>query len=325
MTSPLPPALVDRIRALMPREVQLDVVRSASRDHFGSMAADAGVLLVAGNLRRIDAALLALAPNVRFVQQVGIGYDCLDLSALQGAGIVAAYTPGATAVPTAEHTLLLMLALLRRFAQAESSSRQGSWSTLELAHAGLGDLAGTTVGLVGFGQVGRAVAQRLRAFEAHVVYTARQAVDHETEQRLDAQFMSLDELLGVSQMVSLHVPLSDATRGLVGDVALAKMMPGAFLVNTSRGGIVDEAALRRALDSGHLGGAALDVLDAERAGGNRFGDLAQVIVTPHVGGPSRAGTTRALEMAVTNIARYLRGEPVLDLIPAPANQHDPDR
>ncbi len=119
-------------------------------------------------------------------------------------------------------------------------------------------------------------------------------------------------------MVSLHLPLTEATRGLIGEAELAKMQSGAFLVNTSRGEVLDEAALRRAIVSGKLGGAALDVLCNERPGGNPFADLPQVIVTPHMAGGSRAAVERALEMATANVARFLRGESLLDLVPMPS-------
>ena len=121
-----------------------------------------------------------------------------------------------------------------------------------------------------------------------------------------------------ARIVSLHLPLNEATRGLIGEAELAKMREGAFLVNTSRGELLDEAALRRALVSGKLGGAALDVLYNERPGGNPFADLPQVIVTPHIAGGSRAAVERALQMAIANVARFLRGESPLDQVPMPS-------
>ena len=231
---------------------------------------------------------------------------------------MAAYTPGANAVAVAEHTILLMLALLKRFPAAESATRQGGWPTLELFQAGLGDLANATVGLVGFGSIGRAVAQRLTPFGSHLSYTARHAVDPATEQQFDVRYASLDDLLASSTIVSFHVPLTADTRRLIGETELAKMPAGSFLVNTSRGEVIDETALHRAIENGKLGGAALDVLTNERPGGNPFVDLPQVIVTPHIAGGSRAAVERAIQMALANIMRYLRGEPVHDLVPMPS-------
>ena len=316
LIDPIPPPLIERLRPLFPTNAGFDVVPTYSEEDLARHAVEAEILLVLN--RKVDARLLSFVPRVRFVQRVGVGYDNLDLGALQTAGVVAAYTPGANAVAVAEHTILLMLALLKRFVAAESAARQGGWPTMELFQAGLGDLANATVGLVGFGNIGRAVAQRLAPFGSRLLYTARHAVDAATEQQFGVHYASLDELLASSTIVSLHLPLNEATEGLIGEAELAKMTVGAFLVNTSRGELLDEAALRRALVSGKLGGAALDVLRNERPGGNPFTDLPQVIVTPHLAGGSRAGVERALQMAIANIARFLRGESPLDLVPMPS-------
>ncbi len=316
LIDPMPLPLVERMRPMFPAGTSLDVVSSLSEEDLARHAAEAEILLVIH--RKVDARILSILPHVRFIQRVGVGYDNLDLEALQAAGVVAAYTPGANAVAVAEHTILLMLALLKRFPAAELATRQGGWPTMELFQAGLGDLANTTVGLVGFGSIGRAVAQRLAPFGSRLLYSARHAVDSATEQQFGVRYASLDGLLTSSMIVSLHVPLTGATRKLIGETELAKMPAGAFLVNTSRGEVIDEAALRRAIKSGKLGGAALDVLSNEGPGGNPFADLPQVIVTPHIAGGSRAAVERAIQMALANIARYMCGEPVLDLVPMPS-------
>jgi phosphoglycerate dehydrogenase-like enzyme len=316
LIDPTPLPLVERIRPMFPAGADLDVVPTYSEEDLARHAAETEILLVVH--RKVDARLLSILPRVRFVQRIGVGYDNLDLEELQAAGVVAAYTPGANAVAVAEHTILLMLALLKRFAAAESATRQGGWPTVELFQAGIGELANTTVGLVGFGNTGRAVAQRLAPFGSRLLYTARHAVDAVTEQQSGARYASLDDLLASSTIVSLHLPLNEATRGLIGEAELAKMPAGAFLVNTSRGEVIDEAVLRRALVSGKLAGAALDVLYNERPGGNPFADLPQVIVTPHVAGGSRAAVERALQMAIANVTRFLRGESPLDLVPMPS-------
>ena len=315
LIDPIPPSLVERMRPMFPAGTDLDLVRTLSEEDLARHAAETEILLVIQ--RKVDARLLSIVPRVRFVQRVGVGYDNLDLEALQAAGVVAAYTPGANAVAVAEHTILLMLVLLKRLTAAESATRQGGWPTMELFQAGLGDLAGTTVGLVGFGNTARAVAQRLVPFGSRLQYTSHHAMDPATEQQFGVRYASLEDLLASSTIVSLHVPLTGATRRLIGEAELAKMPAGAFLVNTSRGEVIDEAALRHAIESGKLGGAALDVLYNEGPGGNPFADLPQVIVTPHIAGGSRAAVERALQMALANVARYLRGEPPLDLVPMP--------
>jgi phosphoglycerate dehydrogenase-like enzyme len=316
LIDPLPLPMIERMRPMFPAGANLDIVSSLGEDDLAQHAAETEILLVIQ--RKVDAHILSILPRVRFVQRVGVGYDNLDLQALQAAGIVAAYTPGSNAFAVAEHTILLMLALLKQFPAAESATRKGSWPTMELFQAGLGDLANTTVGLVGFGSIGHAVAQRLAPFGSRLTYTARHSVDPATEKQFGVRYASLDDLLASSMIVSLHVPLNESTRRLIGEAELAKMPAGAFLINTSRGEVIDEAALRPAIESGKLGGAALDVLYNESPGGNPFTDLPQVIVTPHIAGGSRAAVGRAIQMALANIARYLRGEPPLDLVPMPS-------
>jgi len=316
LIDPIPSPLVERLRRLFPAGADLDVVPTSSEEDLAQRAAEAEILLVIN--RQVDVRLLSFVPRVRLVQGLGVGYDNLDLGALQAAGVLAAYTPGANAVAVAEHTILLMLALLKRFVAAEAAVRQGGWPMIELFRAGLGELANATVGLVGFGHIGRAVAERLRPFGSRLLYMARHAADATIEQRFGVRYTSLDDLLASSTIVSLHLPLTEATRGLIGEAELAKMPAGALLINTSRGEVLDEAALRRAVVSGTLGGAALDVLSDERPGGNPFADLPQVIVTPHVAGGSRAAIERVEQMAIANIARFLRGEAPLDLVPLPS-------
>jgi len=316
LIDPIPAPLVERLRPLFPASAPLAMVPSYSEEDLARFAPESEILLVIH--RKVDARLLSFLPRVRFIQRVGVGYDNLDLDALQAAGIVAAYTPGANSVAVAEHTILLMLALLKRLVAAESATRQGGWPTAELFQAGLGDLANATVGLVGFGNIGRAVAKRLAPFGSRLLYTARHAVEPALEQQFGVRYTTLDDLLASSTIVSLHLPLTAASRGLIGEAELAKMLTGALLVNTSRGEILDEMALHRALVSGKLGGAALDVLSNEPAGGNPFADLPQAIVTPHIAGGTRAAVERALQMAIANVARFLRGESPLDLVPMPS-------
>lgn len=313
LTDPIPSSLLQWIQTMLPDGVALDNVPTFSDEDFAQHAADADVLLSAR--RQIDARTLALAPRVRFIQQGGAGYDNIDVAAVAAAGIPVAYNPGVNATAVAEHTLMLMLVLLKRFVPAEQATRAGRFPTAEFAQAGIGDFAGATVGLVGLGHIGRAVAERLVPFGAHVLYTARHRQDEGMESRLGVRYMALREVLAASTIVSLHLPLTNESHHLLGDAELALMPPGALLINTSRGELIDEQALRRAIATGHLGGAALDVLERESDGGNAFADLPQVVVTPHIAGLSRVTFQRTLQMAIANIVRFLAGEPVQNLVP----------
>ena len=312
----IPAPMLARLQPLFPGEADFTAVPTYSDEDVARNGTDAEILLVIH--RKVDEHLLSMTPKVRLVQRVGVGYDNLDLPALQARGIVAAYTPGANATAVAEHTILLMLALLRRFVAAESAVRQGGWPTAELLQAGLGDLSTATVGLVGFGHIGRAVGERLRPFGSQLLYTARHPVDSALEQQLaPLRYTSLDDLLQTSTIVSLHLPLTPGTQALIDEAALAKMRAGALLINTARGELVDEAALRHALESGKLAGAGLDVLRDERPGGNPFADLPQVIVTPHIAGGSRAAVERMMGMAMHNVVRFLQGEAPLNQVSSP--------
>jgi phosphoglycerate dehydrogenase-like enzyme len=291
-------------------------VVQAERDdltEFARLASAADVLV--NTVRPIDAATLAQAPRVRFIQQLGAGYDSIDLAAVNAAGVLVACNPGANAVGVAEHTVLLMLAAVKNLGWIEQVARGGRFPPDELPPGGVGDLAGATIGLVGMGAIGQAVAERLRPFDVRLMYTARSRLPAAREEHLDATWVTFPELLRVSDIVSLHLPLTAATKQLIGPAELATMRRGAMLINTARGGLVDEAALRQAIESGHLAGAGLDVISDEQSGRNPFADLPQVFVTLHLAGSSRGSTTRMIERSAANIHRFLAGKPVRDLIP----------
>jgi phosphoglycerate dehydrogenase-like enzyme len=304
---------MDRFRQTLPASVEIAATTSFDDDELARLAADADILINAR--RRIDAAMLAMAPRVRFIQLIGIGYDTVDVAAVASAGITVAYNPGVNATGVAEQTLMLMLALVKRLPWSEQSSRAGQFATAELIGAGIDDFAGATVGLIGMGDIGTAVAERLIPFGPRVVYSSRRRRQANEETRLGATWLPLADLLHESNIVSLHLPLTPKTYHLLGDEELAAMPQGSYLINTARGGLVDEAALRRAIAREHLRGAALDVLEHETDGRNPFADLPAVIVTPHLGGGSRGSVSRMVERSVANISRFLAGEPVQDVIP----------
>jgi len=313
MTQPIPRNMVDWCQKEMPEGVVFEAVASLSDEDWARSAADADILWSAD--RPIDAHLLAMAPRVRFIQHAGMGYNNIDVAAVAAAGITAAYMPGLSATNVAEHAIMLMLVLLRHFTIAEQGTRAGGWPRLDLHRAGVDDLATSTIGLVGLGYVGRAVATRLAPFGSRLLYHARHRAESDLESRLGLTYRSLPDLLAASKIVSLHVPLTPETRHLIGAAQLAAMPRGALLVNVSRGAVVDELALRQAIESGHLAGAALDVLEREEEGGNPFVDMPQVIVTPHVAGLSRSIMETTLRRGAANIARLIAGEPVHDPIP----------
>jgi glyoxylate reductase len=311
ITEPALAGMVAPLRELLPG-VEVTVAGGFEDAELTRAGADASVLINAR--RRIDGATLALLPQVRFVQLIGVGYDSVDLAAMSAAGVAVAYNPGVNREGAAEHTVMLILASIKRLPRSEQGARAGRFATGEVIATGIGDLSGATVGLVGMGDIGRAVAERLVAFGPRILYHTRRPVP-DVEARLGAIRATFPELLAASDIVSLHVPLSAETYHLVGEGELAAMRPGSYLINAGRGGLVDEDALRRAIESGHLAGAALDVLENETDGRNPFAALPDVIVTPHLGGASRRSLDGVVTRCAANIRRFLAGEPPADPVP----------
>ena len=234
-----------------------------------ALAGAAGLVTVPTDT--VDGDLLdAAGPQLRIVAQHAVGFDNVDLEAATARGVVVTNTPDVLTAATAEFTLTLLLALLRRVVEGDRLVREGAeWSWEPTAMLGAG-LAGKTLGLVGHGRIGQEVARLAEAFGMNVVYSSRSGG------------MPLEQLLAEADVVSFHVPLTEETRGLIDAAALARMRPGAVLVNTSRGPVVDEDALADALESGRIAGAALDVYEREPEVEPRLRRLPNVVLTPHV-------------------------------------------
>lgn len=268
----------------------------------------AGVDVLWHVLSPATAGLIAAAPRLRLIQKIGVGVNTIDLEAARARGIPVCNLPGTNARAVAELTLALMLGTLRRLPMFDAAMREGRGFALEPSvQDGLGELGGRTVGLVGYGAVPRVLAPVLAALGCRVVYTARTP-------RGDAagEFMSLHRLLSEAEVVSLHVPLTQDTERMIDAAALARMRPGAVLINTARGGLVDSAALLQALRTGRLAAAGLDVFADEPV---RADDpllrLTNVVLTPHVGWLTTGTFDRSFELAVENCRRLVEGEALL--------------
>ncbi|MBL9218930.1 MAG: 2-hydroxyacid dehydrogenase [Opitutaceae bacterium] len=256
----------------------------------------------------ITAANLDAAPRLRMIQHQGVGHDNIDLAACQARGIPVAITPEGTSTGVAEHTLLLILALYKKLLVAAGAARQGRWLQWEL-RAASHELSGKVLGLVGFGRIGQEVARRAAAFNARILYTDPLATA--PSDLLAERVATLGQLLERADIVSLHLPLTTQTRHLINARSLAQMRRSALLINTSRGGLVDEAALLEALDSGRLAGAGLDVLAQEPPPGNH--PLLQrddVLITPHISAGTREAFATKMRHAFANMLRHTRGEPL---------------
>jgi phosphoglycerate dehydrogenase-like enzyme len=247
------------------------------------------------------------APGLKLLQLMSAGYEHVPLDVAARFGVPVAHFGDAMASVVAEHTVLLMLAVYRRLLQLDQAVRSGAWRRDEPV---LHELRGKRVGLIGLGFIGREVALRLRAFSCSVSYFTRQRLPAADEAALQVRYLGLADLLRSSDLVSLHVPLAPSTRGLLGARELATMRPGTVLINTSRGAVVDQAALVAALQSGALAGAGLDVLDPEPpASSDPLLALPNVVLTPHNGGQSEEVWPRIVQTCFANIERVARGEP----------------
>jgi lactate dehydrogenase-like 2-hydroxyacid dehydrogenase len=259
---------------------------------------------------RIDAGLMDAAPGLRVISQCAVGYDNVDVAAATSRGIAVGNTPGVLTETTADFAFTLLMAAARRVVEGADFVRAGRWQTWGLTLLLGQDIHGATLGLVGLGRIGAAMARRARGFDMHVLYydLARQP---EREAELSAEFCPLEELLRRSDFVSLHVNLTAQTRGLIGAPELARMKPTAILVNTSRGPVVDTEALYTALSEGRLAHAALDVTDPEPLpAGHKLLSLPNVTIVPHIASASVATRTRMALMAVENLEAGLKGDPL---------------
>jgi glyoxylate reductase len=257
---------------------------------------------------KIDRELLDVAgPQLRIVANVAVGYDNIDVPACTERGVAVTNTPGVLDETTADFTWTLLMAVARRLVEGDRLARSGAWTKWNLDQLCGTDVWGKTLGIIGLGRIGRAVARRALGFRMRVLYNTRTRVPAEIEKELNAEYASRDAVFEQADFVSLHVPLTEATRGLVGPAELAKMKRTAFLINTTRGPVVQEAALIDALERGLIAGAALDVFEREPLvpDGLRRDN---VVLSPHLGSASVETRTRMAMIAVENSIAYFSGQ-----------------
>ena len=256
------------------------------------------------------AAGAASSPPLRLVSQVAVGLDNIDLGAAGSLGVSVAHTPGVLTDATADLTMALLLAAARRLPEAERTVREGRWSTWSLGMLTGLELREATIGIVGLGRIGAAVARRARAFGMHVVYAGRRAATASLAAELQARHLPLDELLATSDVVSLHAPLTEETHHLLSRERLFAMKPGALLVNTARGALVDEASLADALENGPLRFAALDVFANEPKVHPTLLQRDDVLLLPHIGSATQATRHRMASLAVDAVLDAAAGRPL---------------
>ena len=266
----------------------------------------------------IDAKMVGAMTKVRLIAQPSTGYDHIDLAACRRKGIPVANIGGANSISVAEHTLAVALMLLKRLGYAHRRILEGAWVQDELLNVAA-EIHGKTWGVVGLGRIGKEVALRARALGANIVYNDLLRLPETEEERLGASFIPLPRLLAESDVVSLHVPLTEVTRQMIGEKELRLMKSYSVFVNVSRGELTDEAALAKAVTQGWIGGAGVDVFSSEPVSPENplvaaAKDGANVVLTPHIAGATNDARLRIIQATVDNVVRVALGNPPLNVV-----------
>jgi glyoxylate reductase len=256
---------------------------------------------------KVDEELLSAAPKLRIASTVSVGYDNIDVAACSSHKVVATNTPGVLDDTTADFAWTLLMAIARRLLEGDAWMRSSTWPGWDLDQLVGGDVWGKTIGILGFGRIGRGVARRAQGFQMRILYSDAVRASAEVEKELNAEFVDRDTLFRESDFISLHVPLLPDTRHLISKDNLEKMKRTAFLVNTSRGPVVDEAALAEALENKKIAGAALDVFEHEPNVNPALLTRKDVILTPHIASASVDTRTKMAVMAANNVVALFEG------------------
>jgi glyoxylate reductase len=275
--------------------------------------------LVCSLNEKIDRDVIAAAPSLRVIANVAVGYNNVDVAAARERGIMVTNTPDVLTDATADLTLGLMLGIMRRLVEGDRVIRRGQWTGFTLTFMLGADLAGKQLGILGLGRIGQAVARRAIAFGMTIAYVPSPRFTKENAPRefegFKATPMGFDELLSTSDVISIHVPLTDQTRHLIDQRALARMKHSAYLINVARGPVVDEEALAWALKEGVISGAALDVFEHEPQVHEKLLPLENVMLVPHLGSATRETRTKMAALAIKNCLEVLAGRPPVTPVP----------
>jgi phosphoglycerate dehydrogenase-like enzyme len=303
------PGFRKRLSDLTPEWLSIVVVNEDDWDALDKEIGDADVLLHV--LEPVTAAMIEAAPKLRLIQKIGVGVNTIDLDAASKNHVAVTNMPGTNSQAVAEMTLTLMLSILRRVVSLDRETRAGKgWSLSDDVIDSMGEINGSTVGLVGYGEVPKRLAPALRALGAKIIYSSRRPVlgiekDHRT----------LDALLAEADIVSLHLPETNETKGLINDKTMNQMRRGSILINTARGGLVDELALIRALKSGQIRAAGLDTLSVEPAPSEHpLFSLDNVVITPHLAWLTPETLARSLNIAIDNCDHLRQGRTLVNEI-----------
>jgi glyoxylate reductase len=310
-TRPLFPPAQEILNAVCEAEYWTKPERISKEELFRRIKDKEGLVCLL--TEKVNQELLSAAPKLRIAANVAVGFDNIDVAACTKRGVVATNTPGVLDETTADFAWTLMMAVARRLGEGEALARSGNWSGWDLDQLVGTDVWGKALGIVGFGRIGRAMARRAIGFQMKVIYADAVRAPEALEKELRAEYRGMASLLAESDFVSVHVPLLPETRGLFDAPRFYKMKPTAYLINTSRGAVVDEAALVHALESGKIAGAALDVFENEpfiHPGLKR----SNVVLAPHIASASIETRTKMACMAAKNVVAMFQGQRPLNML-----------
>jgi phosphoglycerate dehydrogenase-like enzyme len=297
------------------------VLRGVSDEDILARVPDADFIM-ADAISPVSAALIAGLPSLKLIHSEGVGYDLIDLDAARARGVVVCNNRGVNADAVAEQTILLMLSCLRNVVEADAALRTNRQGEVKgrMMREGIRELGDCRIGFIGFGDIAQATALRLKPWGCEMVYEKRTPLSLEEESRFGVRFESLETLVSHCDIISIHVPATDETRGMIDAAFIARMKPDAFLINTARGEIIDQEALAEALTEGRIAGAGLDVLYPEPVQADHIlinlppEGARRIVFSPHVGGTTEGMFQRAHQGVWENIARVIAGETPLHIV-----------
>jgi glyoxylate reductase len=291
-------------------KVELQILNpDALEDDICKAATNATIIYAGPGRPPITRKIIESAPQLKLIQMPGAGYDEVDIAAANDFKIPVATARGGNARAVAEHAIMFMLVLLKHGISAHEGTIRGEWPQFDLVlRKGTWELGGKTLGILGLGKIGREVAKMVKGFGVHMIYHNRNRLDEVEERELEVEYVGFDGLLSRSDIISVHVPLAEETRGMIGSEEIRMMKNGAVIVNLSRGGVVDEGAVVEAIGSGKLLGAGFDVFESEPLlTGDLFLEVDNVILSPHLAGATTEAIYRLHEIAGRNFASVMEG------------------
>ncbi len=313
--SPMPPEFIKSLVASKIEGVEFDIkgVQGKNQEEIKELFKEAEIIIGDYTFNfQVTRELLQVAKNLKFIQQPSVGYQNIDIDSAKEFGIIVSNTAGANTVSVAEHTIMLALMLLKKIFLAHQKTQQGEWLQMGINGS---ELLGKKWGILGMGRIGIEVTKRLIPFGVSILYFDKIRLSEEKEKELNLEYCSIDKLLRQSDVISIHLPLTNETKGLIGEKELNIMKPSTILINVARSEIVDEEKLANALKRRRIAGAGIDVFSTEPVQkDNVLLQAPNVILSPHIAGVTNEARQRIIEKTISNVERFIKGEKPVDIV-----------